>query len=62
MDVMVEGPSRTDPDKLRGRTRHNKTVNFTGQAMPGEYVRVKIDSATSTTLSGEVASMDSSPA
>ncbi|HYZ28078.1 MAG TPA: tRNA (N6-isopentenyl adenosine(37)-C2)-methylthiotransferase MiaB, partial [Thermoleophilaceae bacterium] len=30
LEVLVEGPSRTDPDKLRGRTRHNKTVNFTG--------------------------------
>src|SRR2546425_3445535 len=26
MEVLVEGPSRTDPDKLRGRARHNKTV------------------------------------
>ena len=31
MDVLVEGPSRTDPSKLRGRTRHNKTVNFSGR-------------------------------
>ncbi|MGH2783068.1 MAG: tRNA (N6-isopentenyl adenosine(37)-C2)-methylthiotransferase MiaB, partial [Thermoleophilaceae bacterium] len=30
MDVLVEGPSRTDPAKLRGRIRHNKTVNFVG--------------------------------
>src|SRR5437763_5197909 len=36
MEVLVEGPSRTDPDKLRGRTRHNKTVNFHGNAQPGE--------------------------
>src|SRR6185312_1234450 len=28
-EVLVEGPSRTDPSKLKGRTRHNKTVNFT---------------------------------
>ncbi|MEA2468207.1 MAG: tRNA-2-methylthio-N6-dimethylallyladenosine synthase [Thermoleophilaceae bacterium] len=52
-EVLVEGPSRTDPTKLRGRTRHNKTVNFTGTARPGELVRVKIGSATSTTLAGE---------
>ena len=37
-EVLVEGPSRTDPAKLRGRTRHNKTVNFTGLAQPGELV------------------------
>jgi tRNA-2-methylthio-N6-dimethylallyladenosine synthase len=52
-EVLVEGPSRTDPAKLRGRTRHNKTVNFTGLARPGELVEVEITGATSTTLSGE---------
>src|SRR6185503_3184652 len=35
MEVLVEGPSRTDPSKLRGRTRHNKTVNFSGVARAG---------------------------
>jgi tRNA-2-methylthio-N6-dimethylallyladenosine synthase len=53
MEVLVEGPSRTDPDKLRGRTRHNKTVNFSGTAQPGELVDVEIESATSTTLAGQ---------
>ena len=52
MEVLVEGPSRTDPSRLRGRTRHNKTVNFDGTAAPGERVEVAIDAATSTTLSG----------
>jgi tRNA-2-methylthio-N6-dimethylallyladenosine synthase len=52
-EVLVEGPSRTDPAKLRGRTRHNKTVNFTGLAQPGELTHVEITGATSTTLSGE---------
>src|SRR5207244_11350801 len=52
MEVLVEGPSRTDPDKLRGRTRHNKTVNFHGTAQPGEMVEVEITAATSTTLAG----------
>jgi tRNA-2-methylthio-N6-dimethylallyladenosine synthase len=53
MEVLVEGPSRTDAAKLRGRTRHNKTVNFTGLAAPGELVQVDIKGATSTTLAGE---------
>src|SRR6266511_2353550 len=52
MEVLVEGPSRTDPSRLRGRTRHNKTVNFEGTAAPGELVDVEISGATSTTLSG----------
>ena len=52
-EVLVEGPSRTDPARLRGRTRHNKTVNFTGLGQPGELVDVDITGATSTTLAGE---------
>jgi tRNA-2-methylthio-N6-dimethylallyladenosine synthase len=52
MEVLVEGPSRSDPARLRGRTRHNKTVNFEGTASPGELVEVEIIAATSTTLSG----------
>jgi tRNA-2-methylthio-N6-dimethylallyladenosine synthase len=51
-EVLVEGPSRTDPSLLRGRTRRNTTVNFTGGAAAGELVDVRIDGATSTTLRG----------
>ena len=51
-EVLVEGPSRTDPAFLRGRTRRNTTVNFSGTAAPGELVRVEIQDATSTTLRG----------
>jgi tRNA-2-methylthio-N6-dimethylallyladenosine synthase len=53
LDVLVEGPSRTDPSRLRGRSRHNKAVNFSGLAAPGEIVPVEIRSATSQTLAGE---------
>jgi tRNA-2-methylthio-N6-dimethylallyladenosine synthase len=53
MEVLVEGPSRTDATRLRGRSRHNKTVNFDGTAVPGELVEVEIADATSTTLSGQ---------
>ncbi|MGH2993658.1 MAG: tRNA (N6-isopentenyl adenosine(37)-C2)-methylthiotransferase MiaB [Solirubrobacterales bacterium] len=52
MEVLVEGPSRTDPSRLRGRIRHNKAVNFDGTASPGELVDVEITGATSMTLSG----------
>ena len=51
-EVLVEGGSRTDDSLLRGRTRRNTTVNFTGDAAAGELVRVTIDAATSTTLRG----------
>ena len=50
--VLVEGSSRTDETLLRGRTRRNTMVNFTGSAQPGELVDVRIESATSTTLRG----------
>jgi tRNA-2-methylthio-N6-dimethylallyladenosine synthase len=53
LDVLVEGASRTDPSRLRGRTRHNKVVNFDGLARPGEIVPVQVTSATSQTLAGE---------
>jgi tRNA-2-methylthio-N6-dimethylallyladenosine synthase len=55
MEVLAEGPSRTDASKLRGRIRHNKTVNFSGVAAPGELTEVEIASATSATLAGEEA-------
>jgi tRNA-2-methylthio-N6-dimethylallyladenosine synthase len=55
MEVLTEGPSRTDPSRLRGRIRHNKTVHFSGVAAPGELTDVEIASATSTTLAGEEA-------
>jgi tRNA-2-methylthio-N6-dimethylallyladenosine synthase len=53
VEVLVEGPSRTDPTRLRGRSRHNKVVNFSGLATAGELVEVEISAATSQTLSGE---------
>jgi tRNA-2-methylthio-N6-dimethylallyladenosine synthase len=51
-EVLVEGPSRTEPELLRGRTRRNTTVNFIGSAEPGELVPVTIEGTTSTTLRG----------
>ena len=51
-EVLVEGFSRTDATLLRGRTRGNVTVVFTGDAAPGELVDVEIAGATSTTLRG----------
>jgi tRNA-2-methylthio-N6-dimethylallyladenosine synthase len=56
-EVLVEGPSRTDSSRLRGRTRRNTTVHFTGDVQAGELVAVAIDAATSTTLSGRQAAL-----
>jgi tRNA-2-methylthio-N6-dimethylallyladenosine synthase len=52
MEVLVEGPSRTDPSRLRGRSRHNKAVNFEGTGEPGDLIEVEITGATSQTLTG----------
>jgi tRNA-2-methylthio-N6-dimethylallyladenosine synthase len=57
LEVLVEGTSRHDASRLRGRTRHNKVVNFGGLAAPGELVDVEISAATSQTLQGEQASL-----
>ena len=51
-EVLVEGPSRTDSELLRGRTRRNTTVNFVGAAEHGELVEVLVEGATSQTLHG----------
>jgi tRNA-2-methylthio-N6-dimethylallyladenosine synthase len=51
-EVLVEGPSRTDPALMRGRTRRNTTVNFAGSAVAGDLVEVLVQASTSTTLRG----------
>jgi tRNA-2-methylthio-N6-dimethylallyladenosine synthase len=56
-EVLVEGPSRTDPSLLRGRTRRNTTVNVAGSGEAGDLVPVVIEGATSTTLRGRAASL-----
>ena len=42
-EVLVEGPSRTDPHKQRGRLSQNIAVNFSGEAAPGMLVPVRIE-------------------
>jgi tRNA-2-methylthio-N6-dimethylallyladenosine synthase len=56
-EVLVEGPSRTSPSLVRGRTRRNTTVNFAGSARAGELVEVLVESSTSTTLRGREATL-----
>ncbi len=54
LEVLIEGCSRTDPSRLRGRSRHNKVVNFDGLGDAGELVSVEITAASSQTLTGEM--------
>jgi len=53
--VLVEGPSKKDPDELSGRTENNRVVNFAGQPrLIGQMVAVKITQALPNSLRGEV--------
>jgi tRNA-2-methylthio-N6-dimethylallyladenosine synthase len=53
--LLVEGPSRKDPDELTGRTECNRMVNFKGAArLVGEMVDVTITDLNSHSLRGEV--------
>ncbi|WP_244832911.1 tRNA (N6-isopentenyl adenosine(37)-C2)-methylthiotransferase MiaB [Clostridium sp. BJN0001] len=54
-EVLVEGLSKHDENKLSGRTRNGKLVNFAGcKEMIGKLVNVKITKAKSFSLDGEV--------
>jgi len=55
-EVLVEGPSKRNPEEWQGRTDTNKVVIFprTPECSVGALVRVRIHRATSATLLGEV--------
>ena len=53
--VLVEGPSRKDPNELAGRSSNNRVVNFAGPArLVGRLVDVRITGAFPHSLRGEV--------
>jgi len=56
VEVLVEGVSETNPNMLQGRTRTNKLVIFPGdrEALYGRLVDVRVTSAQTWTLRGEV--------
>ncbi|ABW19098.1 tRNA (N6-isopentenyl adenosine(37)-C2)-methylthiotransferase MiaB [Alkaliphilus oremlandii] len=55
VEVLVEGPSKTDSNKLMGRTRQNKLVNFSGdESLIGKLVNVRIVECRTFSLNGEV--------
>ena len=62
-EVLVEGPSRRNPDRLTGRTRHNRLVHFEPPSpiRAGSYVSVRITSASTTHMLGEFAEVLSEP-
>lgn len=53
--VLIEGPSKRDPNELMGRTENNRVVNFPGQPrLIGQLIDVKITQAHTNSLRGEV--------
>ncbi len=57
--VLVEGPSRKNPQELSGRTENNRTVNFPSPAsLRGQFVAVTITAALSNSLRGRLQSDD----
>ncbi len=54
--ILVEGPSRKNPDELSGRTENNRVVNFMAdEDLTGRFVQVRITQALSNSLRGELA-------
>lgn len=55
VEVLTEGPSKTDPNVLTGRTRGSKTVNFTGEGVKvGDLALVEITDAKTWSLTGRI--------
>jgi tRNA-2-methylthio-N6-dimethylallyladenosine synthase len=54
--VLVEGPSKKDPNELTGKTENMRSVNFPGHPrLVGQFVDVVITEAMSNSLRGRVA-------
>lgn len=57
--VLVERPSRKDPNEMSGRTENNRVVNFPGRPrLIGTFVDVRITEAYPNSLRGEVVLLD----
>ncbi|HLT31808.1 MAG TPA: tRNA (N6-isopentenyl adenosine(37)-C2)-methylthiotransferase MiaB [Myxococcaceae bacterium] len=61
VEVLVEGRSKTDPNKRFGRTPENRTVNFAGTAPAGALVKVRIETSSSAALYGTEGEMIEPP-
>ncbi len=55
LEVLVEGPSKRDPERQTGRTDTHQIVNFpAGRDLRGKFVTVEITGATPLSLSGSL--------
>ena len=57
VEVLVEGPSRTDRNRLCGHTAENRMVNFEGVVPPGALASVRIEASSPASLRGRVAGL-----
>ncbi len=58
--VLVERPSKKDPNEMAGRTENNRWVNFAGhQRLIGKFVDIKITEALPNSLRGTVVAVES---
>jgi tRNA-2-methylthio-N6-dimethylallyladenosine synthase len=55
VEVLVEGPSRSDPRRRFGRTPENRTVTFDGAAPSGARVLVQVTGSSPSSLFGQQA-------
>ncbi len=63
VEILCDGPSKTNPERLMGRTRTNKIVVFEGgDELVGELVDVQIQRATGFSLYGTPLSQPKAPA
>ncbi len=65
-EVVVEGPSKKDPDVLTGRSRQGKLLHFAGPATgapirPGSYALVEVVGAAPTWLRGTLVEVTAGP-
>ena len=57
--VLVEGPSRKNPDELAGRTENMRYLNFAGHPrLIGQFVDVLVTDAMTNSLRGRIAMLD----
>jgi tRNA-2-methylthio-N6-dimethylallyladenosine synthase len=63
-EVLVEGPSKRDPSRLTGRTRHNRLVHLprpVSGLRSGTYATVMVTDASTTSLRGDLLEVLSGP-
>jgi tRNA-2-methylthio-N6-dimethylallyladenosine synthase len=60
-EVLVEGPSKKDPEVVSGRTGQNKLVHFRGAVATGSYALVRVTGAAPHHLRGELLEVTARP-